>query len=146
MSWARRGFKPGFYLSMNATCVSECIAIVIQIKTPTLHHASTLLMVFVWFWNQTLACLRINEVIQDLSNLVFFVLQTVDSLWTLWAGWSQCSASCGAGKQTRSRSCINPTSQQVREQCPGKTREEQACQQSPCPGSADIWILDILHI
>nr|XP_040563549.1 SCO-spondin-like isoform X6 [Lepeophtheirus salmonis] len=32
----------------------------------------------------------------------------VDGKWNLWGQWSQCSASCGGGVQSRDRKCIQP--------------------------------------
>ena len=69
-----------------------------------------------------------NNGIKDVSNK----LDNTDGRWELWLGWLQCTASCGAGEQTRSRFCLYLTPQQGGKQFPSKSTEEQACQLKPC--------------
>lgn len=45
--------------------------------------------------------------------------------WSNWATWSVCSASCGSGVQTRSRSCDGVG-------CPGMPTEQRTCELRPC--------------
>lgn len=53
--------------------------------------------------------------VTDLDLLLFSVSQ-----WSSWSSWSRCSASCGSGIQTRTRSC-------QRGSCPGIGRETRSC-------------------
>ncbi|KAF8386635.1 adt-1 [Pristionchus pacificus] len=46
--------------------------------------------------------------------------------WSKWSPWSECSASCGEGKQIRKRECVSI------EDCIGKRRERRACGSSSC--------------
>ncbi|XP_078487990.1 semaphorin-5B-like [Ciona intestinalis] len=46
--------------------------------------------------------------------------------WNAWTPWSECSASCGQGTTSRSRTCTIPGA------CSGPTSEEKACQESIC--------------
>ena len=58
------------------------------------------------------------------------------SLWSLltslldfstWSNWSSCSAPCGSGEQTRTRTCDQGCSTQ-------DLSETQSCNDAPCPG------------
>ena len=53
--------------------------------------------------------------------------------WTVFTGWSSCSAKCGGGQQTRTRSCTNPTPANGGTDCIGETEESQKCNLNPCP-------------
>ncbi|XP_075873317.1 semaphorin-5B-like isoform X2 [Nelusetta ayraudi] len=48
-------------------------------------------------------------------------------LWTAWGPWAQCSAECGGGVHSRTRSCQNGSS------CPGCSLEYKACNLEACP-------------
>ncbi|KAK0403268.1 hypothetical protein QR680_016824 [Steinernema hermaphroditum] len=49
--------------------------------------------------------------------------------WSEWGEWEQCSASCGGGRQTRSRKCLA----QFVFLCDGYVNEERPCATEPCP-------------
>ncbi|KAK6759310.1 hypothetical protein RB195_021106 [Necator americanus] len=47
--------------------------------------------------------------------------------WSDWEDWSECSATCGQGNQSRMRTCENGSG------CPGSNREIRFCQLTSCP-------------
>lgn len=56
----------------------------------------------------------------------------VDGVWKDWAGWGECSLSCGGGIQTRFRDCNGPFHGGAN--CTGPDESSQACNTQPCPG------------
>lgn len=50
-----------------------------------------------------------------------------------WTEWTECSRSCGEGKQARVRECVIPPGSDIVE-CTGLLREVQGCNTNPCPG------------
>lgn len=56
-----------------------------------------------------------------------------DGGWTEFGEWSQCSVKCGAGTQTRSRTCTNPAPANGGAKCQGDGEEIQQCNKFPCP-------------
>uniref|UniRef100_S4R6S8 SCO-spondin n=1 Tax=Petromyzon marinus TaxID=7757 RepID=S4R6S8_PETMA len=50
-----------------------------------------------------------------------------------WAPWSDCTTSCGTGKQIRTRACINPPPRNNGTACQGPSLENQECATAPCP-------------
>ncbi|XP_027863128.1 semaphorin-5B-like [Xiphophorus couchianus] len=48
-------------------------------------------------------------------------------LWTAWGPWAHCSAECGGGVQSRTRSCENGNT------CPGCAMEYKVCNLESCP-------------
>ena len=52
------------------------------------------------------------------------------SVFSLWSEWSSCSVTCGAGEQTRTRTCDN--------NCDGVQNDDlsetQSCNNGDCPG------------
>merc|ERR1711974_26719 len=67
------------------------------------------------------------------------VKQCVDGEWSAWSNGTACTATCGGGKQTRSRTCTPPKYGGM--DCSGDATEEQSCNQSPCPvdGGWSAW-------
>ncbi|XP_058944976.2 coadhesin-like [Pocillopora verrucosa] len=67
----------------------------------------------------------------------------IDGNYTEWSEWSECSASCGGGLQTRTRNCTNPTSQYGGRDCEGLglAMETQSCGSEKCPidGNYTSW-------
>ena len=62
------------------------------------------------------------------------ILVPVDGGWSSWGDWGQCSATCGAGVQERTRTCTNPPPSNGGAQCLGTNKETQDCNNGPCPG------------
>ncbi|XP_042661906.1 hemicentin-1 isoform X1 [Tyto alba] len=58
----------------------------------------------------------------------------VDGNWGQWQTWSQCSASCGGGEQTRIRLCSNPAPLNHGRPCPGDSSQISRCNTQACPG------------
>ncbi|KAG0722995.1 Thrombospondin-1 [Chionoecetes opilio] len=57
------------------------------------------------------------------------------SLWACWSEWSSCSASCGDGRQVRTRRCVSSQNPFIEAQgCAGNSISQQPCHAHPCPG------------
>ena len=66
------------------------------------------------------------------------IYTSVDGGWTEFGAWSQCSAKCGGGNQTRNRSCTNPAPAYGGDDCVGSAQESQECNNQSCPGRIEI--------
>ncbi|KAI8485010.1 hypothetical protein Bbelb_372560 [Branchiostoma belcheri] len=51
----------------------------------------------------------------------------VDGGWSDWGPWSNCSLTCGVGRETRDRTCTNPAPENGGADCDGPGQETQAC-------------------
>ena len=51
--------------------------------------------------------------------------------WGSWGSWSDCSASCGSGTRTRTRSKIR--TELLSKLCDGDSSESETCTSPPCP-------------
>ena len=60
---------------------------------------------------------------------------TVDGGWSEFGDWSECSAECGGGTQTRTKLCNNPAPAHGGADCEGEDYETQECNTQECPGS-----------
>ena len=69
--------------------------------------------------------------IQTTSYPSFFFL--VDGAWSEWSEFGDCSASCGGGAQSRTRTCTNPAPQHGGKDCDGLAEESQECNSQQCP-------------
>ena len=58
----------------------------------------------------------------------------VHGKWSLWGGWSTCSETCGAGTQTRERTCDSPNPKNGGSDCAGDATGVQQCNLKECPG------------
>lgn len=67
---------------------------------------------------------------------VYFFL--VHGNWGSWLSWSECSASCEGGIQTRERYCNNPTADRYGSACVGRSTSNQSCNIDPCPGMNSV--------
>ena len=56
----------------------------------------------------------------------------VDGGWSDFEDWSDCSAECGGGTQTRTRTCSNPEPALGGADCEGESSEVQECNQQDC--------------
>ena len=61
---------------------------------------------------------------------------SVDGGWSEFGAWSECSADCGGGTQTRTRTCTNPAPVKGGADCIGDNTEEQLCFRWKCPGNS----------
>ena len=59
----------------------------------------------------------------------------VDGGYSDFGDWSECSAECGGGTQTRSRTCTNPAPAHGGADCVGDSSETRKCNTQACPGS-----------
>ncbi|CAD5123995.1 DgyrCDS12301 [Dimorphilus gyrociliatus] len=57
----------------------------------------------------------------------------VHGQWGTWEGFSKCTKSCGSGKKSRTRSCVNPAPSNGGQACQGSATETQSCNEEPCP-------------
>jgi len=57
----------------------------------------------------------------------------IDGGWTDDGAWTECSAECGGGTQSRSRTCTNPAPAYGGVECEGDAEESQNCNTEPCP-------------
>merc|ERR1739848_610977 len=55
-----------------------------------------------------------------------------DGGWTEYGDWSACSAECGGGTQTRTRTCTNPAPAHGGADCEGENEEIQECNTDHC--------------
>ena len=55
--------------------------------------------------------------------------------WGSWGSWSDCSANCGSGTRTRTRSKIR--TELLSKLCDGDSSESETCTGPPCPVSPD---------
>lgn len=60
-----------------------------------------------------------------------FMQIPIDGYFSDWSEWSSCSASCGGGKEERTRECIEPI--RGGKPCRGKKAESKPCNTLRCP-------------
>ena len=60
----------------------------------------------------------------------------VNGGYSEWSDFTSCSATCGGGTSSRTRSCTNPIPKYGGQNCSnlGPAIETQACNINPCPG------------
>ena len=65
-----------------------------------------------------------------------YTLITVDGGYSKWGQWSDCSKSCGGGKQFRVRTCTNPPPSAGGKNCSAleETLRTRDCVVANCPG------------
>ena len=61
-----------------------------------------------------------------------------DGGWSLWADWSECSATCNGGLQSRSRRCDNPEPSVLGAECDGNNIEYAICNSDDCDGDSGM--------
>ncbi|XP_078700931.1 coadhesin-like [Branchiostoma floridae x Branchiostoma belcheri] len=66
----------------------------------------------------------------------------VDGSWKEWSDWTECSATCGGGRQQRARECEPP--QHGGAACKGNRLDTQSCNTHDCPSKLkkarrDLW-------
>ncbi|XP_069140374.1 uncharacterized protein [Argopecten irradians] len=60
----------------------------------------------------------------------------IDGAWGAWGAYGVCTAQCGGGLQSRSRSCDNPLPANGGLQCPGNASDFQTCNTGACTTAA----------
>jgi len=68
----------------------------------------------------------------DVYGMTDTTIKPINGGWSPYSEWSLCSASCGGGTQTRSRTCTNPAPANGGAQCVGSAVESQSCNTQPC--------------
>ena len=57
----------------------------------------------------------------------------VNGGWSSWSSWGSCSATCGGGTQSRTRTCTNPVPANGGANCSGSSSANQSCNTQTCP-------------
>ena len=75
----------------------------------------------------------------------FFLLLSVDGGYGPFGNWSSCSATCGGGNTTRTRSCSNPIPAMGGKDCSpfGPPVEVMKCNEQKCPSKTEILIMTL---
>ena len=68
------------------------------------------------------------------SMTPFCCFSSVHGDWTAWTEWTTCSKTCGAGTQTRERTCENPRPEHGGRPCEGPKEQARVCNARNCPG------------
>ena len=75
-------------------------------------------------------------IVHILAASICFFSFPVNGGWTTWGDWSECSATCGGGTQTRSRSCTQPPAAHGGKACVGLKEMFKECNKDVlCPGT-----------
>ena len=70
----------------------------------------------------------INAFVNNINNIT-----PVDCIWGEWGEWSTCSATCGGGSTTRTRTEATPESNGGAP-CTGSATDTAQCNLDECPG------------
>ena len=69
---------------------------------------------------------------------------SVNGDWGDFEEWTECSAACGGGTQTRKRSCDDPAPVNGGAACDGEEEETRVCNVDPCPPQLPSWPEDFM--
>ncbi|XP_045177578.2 uncharacterized protein LOC123537808 [Mercenaria mercenaria] len=58
-----------------------------------------------------------------------------DGGWSSWESWGTCSATCGGGIRTQTRTCTNPKPSLLGKSCDGTPIQVSICNKQTCPDS-----------
>lgn len=72
------------------------------------------------------------------TNFLLFRTPAVDCQWSSWSQWSPCSASCGVGWQTSTRTVLQP-SQYGGDPCEDTDHQTRTCIAPEC-GECNVWV------
>lgn len=72
---------------------------------------------------------------KDIKETILFMITPVDGGWSIWGQWSKCTASCGGGVRSRTRTCTNPRPSNGGSKCGGISSSSSSCGATPCPRS-----------
>ena len=67
---------------------------------------------------------------------VLIPVSEVDGGWSDWTSFSKCSATCGGGISTRSRSCTHPAPAYGGRSCSGDSHSSGHCNTQSCPSNS----------
>ena len=67
-----------------------------------------------------------------------FLLISVNGGYSDFGDWSECSAECEGGTQTRTRTCTNPAPAHGGTDCVGDSSETRNCNTHPCPSKITL--------
>ena len=68
-------------------------------------------------------------------QVVIILWILVDGNWGAWTEFGDCSAECGDGTQSRTRTCSDPEPQFDGKSCEGDDTEIQDCKLKECPSN-----------
>ena len=71
---------------------------------------------------------ELSQVKEELETLK----EPQDGKWAEFGDWSECSAECGGGTQTRTRNCTNPAPARGGADCVGEGEETRECNTNEC--------------
>ena len=75
-----------------------------------------------------------NFSVQFYNVYFLYLAEIVDSGWTEYGEWSECSATCGGGRQSRRRTCTKPPPANGGQRCSGQATQNRVCSTAKCPG------------
>ena len=64
--------------------------------------------------------------------------EPLDGAWGEWSEYSDCTATCGGGEQTRTRQCDDPAPEHGGLECPGLYEMTRQCGGEPCESESDM--------
>ena len=92
-----------------------------------------------FFYGDTIPAVDTSAGIQEVTLLAELYVQNcetapcpIDGNWATWSSWTSCSVTCGAGTQSQTRTCSNPSPQFDGSNCAGSDSNFQTCATSPC--------------
>lgn len=75
----------------------------------------------------------IDQLPTAICQLFLYFPFIVNGGFTTWSNWTECSASCGGGVSSRTRTCTNPIPMFGGASCADKPVETKDCNAQPCP-------------
>ena len=82
-------------------------------------------------WNDRRKCAELEKYLIKCGH-------TCNGGWSEYGEWSECSAECDGGTQTRTKECNNPAPQHGGADCEGEGEETRECNTHSCPGLQHI--------
>ena len=80
---------------------------------------------------------RCKRVHRELKSCDYTCTDVVNGGWSGYGDWSECSATCGGGTQTRTKTCTNPAPANGGADCVGDAEETRECNVEECPVDSD---------
>ena len=79
-----------------------------------------------------------NNSVNELSNETIISGPPPNS-WSSWSGWTECSLSCGSGRQSRMRQCQITGAREL--DCTGLTVDIRECNTFSCPSEPQVYFV-----